>query len=615
MSSAWTITKTWFLTIANRTRIGTGPNDRIYEFLDPTKSQIRLLRIDSLEVPKNLGQDSSPILHCSLVVVSLDDTPEYDAISYVWGDPNPQETIFVNSQSVQIGENLFEALRCQYYWQNGTRKYLWADALCIDQQNIAERSHQVSMMRDIYSRAQVVRICLGMAIPQVGAFFEYAASDAPVASLFTNSDGRLDGYKHVISKPWWRRLWVVQEAALASQAVVHCGEFTVPFATLFTLILELSQQIALQRLSRNQIEALGDWCILYSALVFDYSPWLNGTGVPHSLDEIVQLFRELGEFEVTNPKDRLYGALGLLPKELDMRADYDLSLAQTDESLMVRVIEWTKSLSPLAYSGIDSKDELWPSWLSISRRAINSVGGLGMYNSSLWSKFHGPVISDDRMLVPAFIFDEVSVDGVKRPRFSLDTWDNGHGIESMRAILQRWRSMIPEQSFLHLTEESASVRFWSALRGLASPVTVTLPEQKAPQEIRDLAAELDLWLDGTVVIPSALAKSRLEEACALFENHIWTTKSGRIARSVPQAKVRDVVAIIYSCSLPLILRPEADGKAKTYRIISSCFCEGLCSDEVNDADCVLTLFHRCHVRRMYSGAGQTCRCSILITSG
>jgi hypothetical protein len=79
---------------------------------------------------------------------------EYVALSYVWGNPNKTREIFINEKSVQVTENLESALRIlrdKLPMRLGVR--LWADALCINQNDVKERSTQVQRMREIYQKA------------------------------------------------------------------------------------------------------------------------------------------------------------------------------------------------------------------------------------------------------------------------------------------------------------------------------------------------------------------------------------------------------------------------------------------------------------------------------
>ena len=77
----------------------------------------------------------------------------------MWGDPSKRLPIFVNGQEHHITTNLYRALR---RIRNDTEvRVLWADALCINQNDSRERSHQVSLMKDIYSSTQEAILFIG----------------------------------------------------------------------------------------------------------------------------------------------------------------------------------------------------------------------------------------------------------------------------------------------------------------------------------------------------------------------------------------------------------------------------------------------------------------------
>ena len=106
--------------------------------------RIRLLRI----LPR--ASTASGTLSCQIFEVDLSTAPEYEALSYVWGDVNDQEEIRLNGGLVSITRNLYSALRALRH--NALPRTIWADALCIDQHNVLERNHQVAIMGSIYQR-------------------------------------------------------------------------------------------------------------------------------------------------------------------------------------------------------------------------------------------------------------------------------------------------------------------------------------------------------------------------------------------------------------------------------------------------------------------------------
>lgn len=103
----------------------------------------------------------APVL-CKLNRASFDnDDLKYTALSYVWGDPLETTPILVNGVKTNITLNLEAALR--HVRQPSCAATLWVDALCINQEDVAEKNHQVEIMREIYSGAELVIAWLGSA--------------------------------------------------------------------------------------------------------------------------------------------------------------------------------------------------------------------------------------------------------------------------------------------------------------------------------------------------------------------------------------------------------------------------------------------------------------------
>ncbi|KAH8199791.1 hypothetical protein TruAng_006072 [Truncatella angustata] len=88
--------------------------------------------------------------------------PVYYALSYVWGDVSNRESIVVDGYNLSVTATLASALReiSREYSSDGA-VYLWADALCINQNDQDERSYQVGLMHSIYTGAHQVLSWLG----------------------------------------------------------------------------------------------------------------------------------------------------------------------------------------------------------------------------------------------------------------------------------------------------------------------------------------------------------------------------------------------------------------------------------------------------------------------
>lgn len=100
---------------------------------------------------------------CTLQNVSLDNISEFEALSYVWGDPGRKLSILLHNQEFEVTWNLAHALRHLRAAESNIleARTLWIDAICIDQQNINERNQQVRRMDIVYKRAKQVVVWLG----------------------------------------------------------------------------------------------------------------------------------------------------------------------------------------------------------------------------------------------------------------------------------------------------------------------------------------------------------------------------------------------------------------------------------------------------------------------
>ena len=106
-----------------------------YEPLAPWSREIRLLEV--------LPRENQHVAEVRVIVrtVSLDDParPQYEAISYCWGDPLDPNPIFCTDNSIPwVTDSLYAAL-CNLRLQNRSR-LVWADAVCINQSDNIEKS-------------------------------------------------------------------------------------------------------------------------------------------------------------------------------------------------------------------------------------------------------------------------------------------------------------------------------------------------------------------------------------------------------------------------------------------------------------------------------------------
>ncbi|KAK2601833.1 hypothetical protein QQS21_004616 [Conoideocrella luteorostrata] len=150
------------------------PNVYSYVPLVDASAQIRILKLDfdvkaitrhKIRRPlagtlKNYYLPKSALSRTQRALQSVQ-LPSFYALSYVWGPQARTHQILIDGKSLKVTENLYFALR-DMQMQHMGNLYVWADAICINQDDLAERSEQVLLMREIYHSAYFVQIWLGL---------------------------------------------------------------------------------------------------------------------------------------------------------------------------------------------------------------------------------------------------------------------------------------------------------------------------------------------------------------------------------------------------------------------------------------------------------------------
>ncbi|RDH32986.1 heterokaryon incompatibility protein-domain-containing protein [Aspergillus welwitschiae] len=192
-------------------------------YLDPSASQIRLLTI----IPDE--NDENPVCG-SLHTVSLNDTCDFDALSYVWGDTSVTVDISVDDCLVGVTPNLHAFLR--RLRQPNSERTVWVDYVCINQNDISERNSQVALMYQIYSNARSVVAWLGDLTPEALELIEWYHANRNgfylerrgLLHIAQATDRMVRLANALCSSPYWHRLWTFQEWHLSRNAPVCMHE-------------------------------------------------------------------------------------------------------------------------------------------------------------------------------------------------------------------------------------------------------------------------------------------------------------------------------------------------------------------------------------------------------
>ncbi|KAH9227338.1 hypothetical protein K456DRAFT_1783900, partial [Colletotrichum gloeosporioides 23] len=266
-------------------------------------------------------------VHLELEVYELDNSPEYEAVSYLWGGENDDTTLCC---PVYVGifwdvlfqtKNCWDMLRFMRPWR-GIRM-VWVDAVCINQKDVPERSQQVANMSRIYSGCNRVIVYLGSDI--VTPLNGRHARRHPLRDLESGSAvPNFSGYqqpklpltlKSLLERRYFSRIWVIQELLLTCQALIRIGD--IDFWADGSTANQISDLYTSLEWNESAAEWFGHMC---RAVQFEKKMSL--------------LLGMASNAEATDPRDRVFGLLGIVQAEEDvfpyardreLQADYSLS--------------------------------------------------------------------------------------------------------------------------------------------------------------------------------------------------------------------------------------------------------------------------------------------------
>ncbi|KAI0871315.1 heterokaryon incompatibility protein-domain-containing protein [Hypoxylon argillaceum] len=354
------------------------------------------------------GIETNPI-HLSLVTITLDSAPDYEAISYCWGNAQDVRPVTCNAASLSITNSLFTGLR---HFRHADRpRILWADAICINQTDAAEKGAQVFLMPHIYSQSMRTLVWLGVAndpilgtvSPKVATFIreilellpeidpENAVEiSAKIDALYHDSRQlRDEGKPNIIDKdwsllfallrrPWFLRKWVIQEVVLSKETILYAGGgVEIPWLALANLAfnfegLSIPTLLHLERKDfgvKPIIQPLHCVSCILMVQLFRQHATL-GDGVMATID-----------FSCHDPRDHVYSLLSLGDAGSVFLPDYSASVFEVFQRFAIAMLVEGRSLKLLSlapdrvgpyYSGPQRLEGL-PSWVPDLRLMITDI--------------------------------------------------------------------------------------------------------------------------------------------------------------------------------------------------------------------------------------------------
>ncbi|KAF5645376.1 heterokaryon incompatibility protein het-6 [Fusarium sp. NRRL 25303] len=324
-----------------------------YQYRPIEDASIRLVRI----LPER-----KTMIKCEIIHVSLEQPPPYKAISYTWGDTGDTRKIEIEGCLIPIAVSLHGHLQALRKKQSSV--LVWADALCINQKDRDERSQQVQLMPFIYSNADSVAIWLGPEENDSARAASFLDAIATTGEPFGSSNiskllaagaenGDLLAVVSLFGREYWRRLWVVQEVFNAKRIMVHCGSTRLEWKKYQSASVLFSQRRGeLIFNNKDQLKRR----LATSPDQFSYVQTLIYQG-PASLPDLkfhmsdgeealLQVLRTCRRKLASDPRDKLYGILGVLPASIrdEFRADYNLSVKDVYTEIVDFLLKTTEKL-------------------------------------------------------------------------------------------------------------------------------------------------------------------------------------------------------------------------------------------------------------------------------
>ncbi|KAF2454933.1 heterokaryon incompatibility protein-domain-containing protein [Lineolata rhizophorae] len=557
--------------------IGVEDATYIYEPLDDSTTWIRILELQPSANP------TAPIC-CHLHSMPISYAPTYEAISYVWGAEPASRLVQCSGRNLAIKPNLHDALmRLRLPIRP---RFLWADAVCIDQADARERSHQVRLMRRIYRDAAAVLVWLGQDTGGVaGEALEGVRSIRRGYVPPVERHSLWSAIAALFGAAWFWRVWVVQEIVLGgAQAEVLWGDeahaewMDVGFAAAWI------RSAGYQLMQRHAMPGVFNAYMMYRLSMKEIDV------PPVTFLRLLTLTRQ---FRCSDPRDRVFGLLGLPMEEVDtdkgevfLEPSYAKSTAEVYVELARKVLDKMRTLHLLSavQHGLDMEEEL-PSWVPqwdrcFVRTLAPSDPGVGTFSAA-----KGICIAEllspcaDALLLHGIEFDTLTFVSDIIP-------DKHHSRNAARFMTSLWENHVKPLGS-HLSYPSLEKAFcWTLSTG--KDWYGMLVENES-EHIADFDAFLGDRVDCFAPVDQTFYRAvitrgdpeRFSEAASngCGGRRFFLTSKGYMGVGPPTLRDGDRVCVLYGGIVPFLLRLR-DGH---WKLVGEAYVHGLMDGEAVDS--------------------------------
>ncbi|KAI8941232.1 hypothetical protein NX059_002467 [Plenodomus lindquistii] len=516
-----------------------------YQTLEP--SDIRLLHL--------LPAQRDAQIRVSLIHVRLDDAPAFEALSYTWGDVTVGHPIYCDDTGkvLLVTKNCEDALRALQ--EQDIERILWIDAICINQQNLDERSSQILLMPDIYTRAVRVVAFLGAASGDSDVAMDFIIDDAnPIQRNGRPSISPLQrrAINGILERPYFTRVWILQEVMLAKEVHAVIGDRSVDWRSFTASVyyVQISANMHVIPVYTSPTPAVMLWR--------DYT----GSGRPQTL---LQFLDQSRHCDATDPRDKVFALLAMTPEnsEQELLPNYRQSVQDVYISLARYLITRDGNLDVLSHCTRHEQFHKFPSWVPdwstkrTSKAFIHPSVGTKTYMA-------------DGGLTPSIRFDN------KTGALHLQ----GRIIDSISRVQPS--TGVLETGLLELWEEIALAAMEIAPRHTTKDVfleTLTAYPYTSHPPVNPFERFYPAWrsskLRGRIAMSgdtgsAAMVQNMVEDKC--LGRAFFSTIQGHVGIGPSETQEHHVVAALLGGRMLNILEPLGDDR---YTLIGECFVHGM----------------------------------------
>jgi len=485
----------------------------------------------------------------------------YDALSYTWGSPSKSNKINIKGDALAITKNLDAALRGV---RSTTRtRVLWVDAICIDQEYVLERNHQVNMMKRIFSQASSVIVWLGSAQPEIPTVdrlivnYNFHLFRYRKPKILSYSEADLAGLRQLFASPWWKRIWIVQEVVAASEIVIRYGSHFIPWH----FLAEVCRGIQANEFRAHPRSPILRTCGYRKFMALD-------SFRRHGAMLLIRLLQCTREYNATDPRDKIYALLGIANDVTpqDIFPDY----TQPPESVYLKVVRFMvtirKSLDIISSGRLALAAPGVPTW-SPDWRVLDTAPPLsGDEVAGHRYSAAGPTTAVmDMTGFPSIL----QVDGVFADRVDCMGGTLKLARESMSTI-RRWHYIAQQ----NLKARNPDGENWTRLFAQTIIADKNHLGKRASDQFMDA---FGAFINGELPDMTAAVRFYADAVTrAVIGRRFFLTKRSRMALGPDDVQLGDMIVVLKGCSVPLVVRAVEGGVV----LIGEVYVSGIMNGEV-----------------------------------